>query len=84
MNRIIPHVHRAWPLNGFENGPNLAENTVEYVLVAENTIQYVLVVKWNRNSTFSSANPGSQKLPSNGFTEWNFLGKKERAYQNRE
>jgi len=45
MNRIIPHVHRAWPLNGFENGPNLAENTVEYVLVAENTIQYVLVVK---------------------------------------
>ena len=28
MNRFIPHVHRAQPLNGFENGPNLAENRI--------------------------------------------------------
>ena len=33
MNRFIPHVHRARPLNGFENGPNLAKNRVEYVLL---------------------------------------------------
>jgi len=32
MNRFIPHVHRARPLNGFENGPNLAENRIEFVL----------------------------------------------------
>ena len=25
MNRFIPHVHCARPLNGFENSPNLAE-----------------------------------------------------------
>jgi len=25
MNRFISHVHRVRPLNGFENGPNLAE-----------------------------------------------------------
>jgi len=33
MNRFISHVHRARPLNGFENGPNLAENRIEYVLL---------------------------------------------------
>ena len=33
MNRFIPHVHRARPLNGFENGPNLAENRIELVLL---------------------------------------------------
>ena len=33
MNRFIPHVHRAQPLNGFENGPNLNENRIEYVLL---------------------------------------------------
>jgi len=33
MNRFIPHVHRARPLNGFENGPNLAENRKKYVLL---------------------------------------------------
>jgi len=27
---------------------------------------------------------GSQKLPFNGFTEWNVLRNKEKAYQNRE
>jgi len=31
MNRFIPHVHRARPLNGFENDPNLAEKRIEYV-----------------------------------------------------
>jgi len=77
MNRFIPHVHRAQPLNGFENGPNLAENR----------IQYVLLTIWDENSIFFSANrarPGSQKLPLNGFMEWNFLRNKEKAYQNRE
>jgi len=29
MKRFIPHVHRARPLNGFENSQNLAENTTE-------------------------------------------------------
>jgi len=33
MNRFIPHVDRARPLNEFENGPNLAENRIEYVLL---------------------------------------------------
>jgi len=63
----------ARPLNGFENGPNLAENITEYVLLTT----------WDGNSIFFSANrarPSSQKLPLNGFTEWNFLRKKEKAY----
>ena len=34
MNRFIPHVHRARPLNGFENGSNLAENTIEHVEIS--------------------------------------------------
>jgi len=33
MNRCISHVHRARPLNGFENGPILAEYIIEYVLL---------------------------------------------------
>jgi len=33
MNRFIPHVHHARPLNGFENGPNLAEDRIEYLLL---------------------------------------------------
>jgi len=68
------HVHRAWPLHGFENGSNLAENRIEHVLLTS----------WDGNSIFSSANrarPGSQKLQLNGFTEWNFLRNKERAYE---
>jgi len=65
----------AQPLNGFENGPNLAENR----------IKYVLLTTWDGNSFFFLANrarPSSQKLPLNGFTEWNFLENKEKAYQN--
>jgi len=31
-----------------------------------------------------TARHGSQKLPLNGFTEWNFLRNKGKAYQNRE
>jgi len=31
MNRFNPHVYSARPLNGFENGLNLAENRIEYV-----------------------------------------------------
>jgi len=76
MNRFIPHVFRAQSLNGFENGPNLAENSIEYVLLTTR----------DGNSIFFSANrarPGSQQLPLNGFTEWNFLRNKEKAYQNR-
>jgi len=73
INRFIPHVHRAQPLNGFE------------------TVWIWLKIEWNtfcwdRNSIFSSAYralPGSQKLSINSFTEWNFLGNKEKAYQNR-
>ena len=37
MNRLIPHIHRAQPLNGFENGPNLAENRIENVLLTLRT-----------------------------------------------
>jgi len=33
MNMCIPHVYRARPPNGFENGPNLPENRIEYVLL---------------------------------------------------
>jgi len=33
MNRFILHVHRARLLNGFENGPNLVEYRIEYVLL---------------------------------------------------
>ena len=67
----------ARPLTGFEKGPNLAENRVEYVLLTT----------WDGNSIFYSANrarPSSQKLLLNGFTEWNFHRNKEKAYQNRE
>ena len=67
----------ARPLNGFENGPNLAENRIECVLLTS----------WDGNSIFFSANrarPSSQNLPLNGFMEWNFLRNKEKAYQNRE
>ena len=67
----------AWPLDGFENGPNLADNKIEYLLLTT----------WDGNSIFFSANralPSSQQLPFNGFTEWNFLRNKEKAYQNRE
>jgi len=77
MNRFIPHVHRARPLNWFENIPNLAENRIEYVLLTTS----------NGNSIFFSAKrarPGSQKILLNGFTEWNFLRNKDKAYQNRE
>ena len=52
MNRFILHVHRAWPLNGFENGPNLAENCTEYVLLTTS----------DGNSFFFSANPGSARF----------------------
>jgi len=67
---------RARPLNGFEISSNLAENRIEYVLMTS----------WDGNSIFFSANwarPGSQKLPWNGFTEWNFLRNKEKTHQNR-
>jgi len=77
IKRFIPHVHRARLLNGFENSSNLAENRIEYLLLTS----------WDENSIFSSANrvrPDSQKLPLNGFTEWNILRNKEKAYQNRE
>ena len=77
MKRFIPHVHRARPLNGLENGPNLAENRIEYVMLKTR----------DKNSIFFSANwarASSQKLPLNGYTEWNFLKDKQKAYQNRE
>jgi len=50
------------PLNGFENGPNLAENRIEYVLLTT----------WDENSIFflsEPARPSLQKLPLSGFTE---------------
>jgi len=64
----------AQPLNGFENGPNLANNRIDYVLL----------ISWDGNSIFFSANrarPSSQKLPLNGFTKWNFRRSKERAFR---
>ena len=30
MKRFILHAHRARPLNGFENSPNLAENRIRF------------------------------------------------------
>ena len=75
--QVLPHVHHARPLNGFENGLNLAENRTEYVLLKT----------WDGNPLFFSANrarPSSQKLPWNGFTEWKFLRNKGKAYQIRE
>ena len=65
------------PLNGFENGWHLADNRIEYVLLTN----------WDGHFICFSANrtlPGSQMLPSNGITKWNFVKKKEKAYQNRE
>ena len=75
IKRFIPHVHRAWPLNGFENGSNLAENRIEYILLTS----------WDGNPIFSqrTARPGSQKLPLNCFTELNFIRNKAKACQNR-
>ena len=66
----------ARPLTGFEKGPNLAENRVQ--CLADN-------LRWKFHLFLSEpARPSSPKLPLNGFTEWNFLSKKETAYQNRE
>jgi len=45
LKRFIPHVHRARPLNEFENGSMLAENRIEYVLPTS----------WDENSIFFSA-----------------------------
>jgi len=76
MKRFIPHVHRARPLNAFENGSNLAENRIEYVLL---TI-------WDENSFLFAGNrprPGFQRLPLNGVREWNSLRNKDKLYQNR-
>ena len=70
MNRFI---HRARFLNRFENGLDLAENSIEYVLQTS----------WDRKSMFFSANrarPGSQKLLLNGFTEQRFLRNEKKAY----
>ena len=33
MKRVISHIYRVRHLNGYENGSNLAENRVEYVLL---------------------------------------------------
>ena len=33
MKRLIPHVHRARPLTGFEIGSKLAANRIQYVLL---------------------------------------------------
>jgi len=71
VKMLIPHVHRAQPLNGFENGSNLADNRIEYVLLTS----------WDGNSIFFSANQAWHKLPLNRFTEWNFLRNNEKAYQ---
>jgi len=49
MNRFIPHVHRARLLNGFENGPNLVEYRIEYVLLKTldgNSIFAKVTIKW--------------------------------------
>jgi len=67
IQRFIPHVYRARPLNGFENGSNLAENRKEYLLLTS----------WDVNFIFFAAN--SQKLPLNGSMEWNFFRNKEKA-----
>jgi len=51
MNRFIPHVHRARPLNGFENS----------LTWAENRIKCVLLTTWDGNSIFFSE-PGSARF----------------------
>ena len=55
------------------HGPWTGSKTVR---MAENSIKYVLLTTWDRISIFFSANrarSGSQKLPLNVSTEWNFL-----------
>ena len=46
MKRLIQNVDGVWPLNGFKNGSNLAENRIRYVLLTSR----------DGNSIFSSMN----------------------------
>ena len=55
MKRFILHVHRTRPLNGFENGSNLAETRIEYVLLTS----------WDGNSIFFLSEAGAAR-----FAKW--------------
>jgi len=70
------------------HGPWTGSKTVRRTPnLAGNRIEYVLLTTWYGNCICFSAKrarPGSQKILLNGFTEWNFLRNKEKAYQNRE
>jgi len=57
IKRFIPHVHRALPLIGFENGSNLAENR----------IPFADILKWKFHLFLSE--PGSAK----GWEQTNFV-----------
>jgi len=66
-------VHGRGTMNGFENGPNLAENRIENVLQTF----------WDWNSIYFSANrarPGSQNLPKMGLR--NRISKKDIRIRN--
>jgi len=65
MKRFIPHVHRAGPQNGFENGSTLAENRVEYVSLTSSG--------WGGNSIFSSSEPGSAQS-AKVTAKWGYAG----------
>ena len=83
MNRFISHVHCARPLNGFENGPNLAENKIEYVWPTTWDGIFIYFLSEPGSARFAKiyrrARPGSQKLPLNRFTGWNFLRNKTKS-----
>jgi len=54
-----------------------------FFLRTSNWAQFELGSNWARAGS-NWARAGSQKIPLNGFTEWNFLGNKKKAYENRE
>jgi len=78
MERFILHVHLARPLNGFENGSNLAENRIGYV--------WMTFSGWDANTIFFFSEPGFAQFAkvTIGFTKWNFLRNKEKAFHIRE
>ena len=59
-------------MTGFEKGPNLAENRVDFV-----SLQPEMEIP-------SLSQELVRKLPLNEFTDWNFHRNKAKTYQNRE
>jgi len=60
-----------------ENGPNLTENRIEYVLLTSRDGNFIFFsTNW-----LGPGSASSQKLTWNGFTEWNLHRNKEKAYR---